>query len=57
MSRKGDYSQEVSVLIMASMFWFRFIQKQGGTLTEAKAINLVLFPLLKSLQYLHSQVG
>jgi hypothetical protein len=32
----------------------RFMQKQGGSLTEAKAINLVLMPLLSALFYLHS---
>ena len=33
----------------------RFMQKQGGSLTEAKAVNLVLMPLLSALFYLHSQ--
>lgn len=31
------------------------MQKQGGSLSEAKAINLVLMPLLSALFYLHSQ--
>ncbi|KAG1676341.1 hypothetical protein FOA52_001136 [Chlamydomonas sp. UWO 241] len=31
-----------------------FMQRQGGRLSEARAVNLVVLPLLKSLRYLHS---
>ncbi|GAX78481.1 hypothetical protein CEUSTIGMA_g5920.t1 [Chlamydomonas eustigma] len=34
---------------------FRLTCQNGGLLNETKAINLVLCPLLKALQYLHSQ--
>lgn len=33
---------------------YNFLHKKGGTLTESAAINIIIYPFLNALQYLHS---